>query len=302
MSKQAICMYHEIPVLDSVMAYQEMGDPTNPAVLFIHGNPTSSYIWRNIMPHVSRNAHCIAVDLIGFGRSGKPDIDYRFVDHVRYVDAFLEVLGLQQFYLIAQDWGTAIAFHYAARKPEAILGLGFMEFIRPMTDWEDFHPSPESRAVFQKFRTPGEGEKLILDNNLFVERILPGSIMRKLSDEEMDAYRAPFMSSESRKPTLQFPRELPIAGKPEDVHQLIEQAHQALLAAQYPKILFSADPGVLTPPRIAEDYANRLRSCKHIRLGKGAHYLQEDHADRIGQEIAVWIEECQKNNLCSIGG
>ena len=143
--------------------------------------------------------------------------------------------------------------------------------------------------MFQRFRTPGEGEKLILEHNVFVEKVLPGSILRQLTEEEMNAYRAPFLTPASRIPTWRLPNELPIAGNPEDVYTLIENAHRALFSSRYPKLLFSADPGVLTPPAVADDYASRLHHCKHVRLGRGAHYLQEDHPERIGIEIAAWI-------------
>src|SRR5262245_13898931 len=164
------------PVLDSTMAYREAGGPAAPAALFLHGNPTSSYIWRNIIPHVATVAHCIAPDLIGFGRSGKPDIAYRFADHVRYLDAFIASSKITSAYLVGQDWGTALAFHLAARRPQFVSGLAFMEFIRPMSTWEDFHQVPQARETFRKFRTPGEGEAMILEGNAFVERVRPGSI------------------------------------------------------------------------------------------------------------------------------
>src|ERR1700732_1662457 len=175
-------------VLNSTMAYRESGDPGAPTVLFLHGNPTSSYLWRNVIPLAAPIAHCIAPNLIGFGQSGKPEIAYRFADHVRYLDAFLAEAGISSAYIVAQDWGTALAFHLAERRPEFVRGLAFMEFIRPMPTWDDF-PTPET---FQNFRTPGVGEKMILEGNTFVERILPGATIRNLTDEEMAVYRAPF--------------------------------------------------------------------------------------------------------------
>src|SRR5216110_3114725 len=218
----------KVAVLDSTMAYREAGSPNSPTLLFLHGNPTSSYIWRNIIPLVAPVAHCIAPDLIGFGQSGKPDIEYRFFDHVRYLDAFLDKAGTSSAYVVAHDWGSALAFHLAARRPDFVRGLAFMEFIRPMPTWDDFHQVPAARETFRKFRTPGEGEQMILNGNVFVERILPGSILRKLSEEEMSVYRAPFPSPESRRPTWRLPNELPIAGEPTDVYAILEQAHAAL--------------------------------------------------------------------------
>ena len=249
-------------VLNSTMAYRESGDPGAPTVLFLHGNPTSSCIWRNVIPLVAPIAHCIAPDLIGFGQSGKPDIAYRFADHVRYLDAFLAEAGISSAYVVAQDWGTALAFHLAARKPEFVRGLAFMEFIRPIPTWDDF----PTRETFQNFRTPGVGEKMILEGNAFVERILPGATIRKLTDEEMAVYRAPFPTPESRRPTWRFPDELPIAGEPADVHSTMLEAHAALSHSSYPKLLFVGDPGALVSPAFAEEFAKGLRNCGVIHL------------------------------------
>src|SRR5262249_32668972 len=215
-----------INVLDATMAYREAGDREAPVALFLHGNPTSSYIWRNILPWVGGVAHCIAPDLIGFGESGKPDIEYRFVDHVKYLDAFIDGLGIKSAFVIAQDWGSALAFHLAARKPQFVRGLAFMEFIRPMATWNDFHK--DAVETFQKFRTPGVGETMILKENAFVEGVLPFATVRKLTNEEMAAYRAPFPTPVSRRPTWRFPNELPIAGEPKDVYSMMEEAHLAL--------------------------------------------------------------------------
>lgn len=283
----------QLSVLGSTMAYREARQPSLPIALFLHGNPTSSYIWRNIMPLVAPVAHCIAPDLIGFGQSGKPDIAYRFGDQVRYLDAFIAASGITSAYLIAQDWGTALAFHLAARRPDFVRGLAFMEFIRPMPSWDDFHQVPAARETFRKFRTPGEGEQMILEANAFVERVLPGSIKRKLSDEEMAVYRSPFPTPQSRLPVWRLPNELPIAGAPNDVYAAIEQAHAALAASGYPKLLFAGDPGALISPSFAEAFAAKLKNCRLVQLGAGAHYLQEDHPETIGREVASWITESE---------
>jgi haloalkane dehalogenase len=281
---------HDIDILGSTMSYVTAGS-SGPAVLFLHGNPTSSIIWRNIIPHVAPVARCIAPDLIGFGHSGKPDIAYRFADHVRYLDAFLDTLRLRECVIVAQDWGTALAFHRAARFPQSTIGLAFMEFIQPLPNWDAFHQRPQARELFKAFRTPGKGEKLVLEDNVFVERVLPGSILRTLSKEEMDAYRAPFPTLQSRRPILALPRELPIAGEPADVYAMSERDHAALRASTYPKLLFSADPGALISPAAAKACAAELRNCRHIDLGPGAHYLQEDHPDAIGQALHAWLKE-----------
>jgi haloalkane dehalogenase len=283
-------------VLGSTMAYREAGRPGAPVALFLHGNPTSSYIWRNIIPHVAPVAHCIAPDLIGFGQSGKPDIAYRFEDHVRYLDALIAAASITSAFLVAQDWGTALAFHLAARRPDFVRGLAFMEFIRPMATWDDFHRQqmPERTATFRKFRTPGEGERMILEGNAFVERVLPGSIIRKLSEEEMAVYRAPFPTPQSRRPIWRLPNELPIAGEPADVHAILERAHAALASSRYPKLLFAGNPGALVSPAFAESFAAALYDCRLVQLGAGAHFLQEDHPETIGRSVAAWIAEIER--------
>ncbi|MHC2623077.1 haloalkane dehalogenase [Bradyrhizobium huanghuaihaiense] len=298
MSKAAEIEIRTASILGSSMAYRETGAKDAPIALFLHGNPTSSHIWRNILPLVAPVAHCVAPDLIGFGQSGKPDIAYRFFDHVRYLDALIDGLGVSSAYLVAQDWGTALAFHLAARRPDFVRGLAFMEFIRPMPTWQDFHHTEvaeeqdhaeAARAVFRKFRTPGEGEAMILEANAFVERVLPGGIVRKLSDDEMGPYRAPFTTPENRRPVLAFPRELPIAGEPADVYAALQSAHAALAASSYPKLLFSGTPGALVAPESAERFARSLKHCAHVHLGAGLHFLQEDHPEAIGRSVTGWI-------------
>jgi haloalkane dehalogenase len=277
----------QVNVLGSTMAYREAGDPQAPVGLFLHGNPTSSYIWRNIIPLVAPVAHCIAPDLIGFGQSGKPDIEYRFDDHVRYLDAFIEQAGISSAFVIAQDWGTGLAFHLAARRPEFIRGLAFMEFIRPIPSWDDLHG--DAAETFKKFRTPGVGEKMILEDNVFVEKMLPAAIIRKLTAEEMSVYRAPFPTPESRLPTWRFPNEVPIAGHPADVNLTIEKAHRALAESSYPKLLFVGDPGAFVSPAFAKSFVKGLTNCRLVQLPSGIHYLQEDHPDVIGSQVKEWL-------------
>jgi haloalkane dehalogenase len=192
----------KLSVLDSAMAYREAGRTDAPIALLLHGNPTSSYLWRNVIPFVAEVAHCIAPDLIGFGQSGKPDIVYRFEDHVRYLDAFIAKAGIASAYIVAHDWGTALAFHLAARRPEFVRGLAFFEFIWPVPTWEEFLSNSAARGIFHKFRTPGEGEKLILEENAFIERVLPGSIVRKLTAEEMAVIPVLYSSQPMRKRLL----------------------------------------------------------------------------------------------------
>lgn len=279
----------KLDVLGSTMAYREAGSRNAPVALFLHGNPTSSFIWRNIIPHIAPVAHCIAPDLIGFGQSGKPEVEYRFIDHVRYLDAFLEEAGIASAYVVAHDWGSALAFHLAARRPQFMRGLAFMEFIRPMPSWTDFHA--DAVETFQKFRTPGVGEKMILGENAFVEGVLPGGTVRKLTAEEMAVYRAPFPTPQSRRPTWRFPNDLPIAGKPADVYSIVEAAHHALARSSYPKLLFVGEPGALVSPAFGEAFAHGLRNCSVVHIGPGLHYLPEDNPTAIGSAIRKWLTE-----------
>jgi haloalkane dehalogenase len=279
----------QVNVLGSTMAYREAGNREAPVVLFLHGNPTSSYVWRNVLPHVAPVAHCIAPDLIGFGQSGKPDIEYRVADHVRYLDAFLDQAKIESAFVVAQDWGTALAFLLAARRPEFIRGLAFMEFVKPLPSWDGFVPG--AAEIFQKFRTPGVGEEMILQNNFFVEQILPMTIVRKLTDEEMSVYRAPFPTPESRKPTWRFPNEIPIEGKPADVYSSLEKAHEVLAESSYPKLLFAGDPGAIVSPAMAQNVVKGLKNCRLVQLSSGLHFLQEDHPDVIGANIKEWLLE-----------
>ena len=283
----------KLSVLDSEMAYREAGPIDAPVALFLHGNPTSSFIWRKIIPLVAPIARCIAPDLIGFGQSAKPDIAYRFEDHARYLDAFIAKMGIGSAYLVVQDWGTALAFHLAERRPDFVCGLAFMEFVRPFPTWEEFVRGSRAREIFRTFRAPGEGKKLILEENVFVERVLPGGMRHKLTDEEMAIYRAPFPTPQSRLPTWRFPNEIPIAGEPADVYAIMERAHAGLAASTYPKLLFSADPGALVSPAYAEEFARKLNDCRLVKLGDGIHFLQEDHPETIGRSVAAFIAEVE---------
>lgn len=284
----------QLGVLGSTMAYRQADDRSDrhdaPVALFLHGNPTSSYIWRDIIPHVAPVARCIAPDLIGFGQSGKPDIAYRFDDHVRYLDAFLDSAAIGSAYIIGQDWGATLAFHLAARRPGFVKGLAFMEFVRPARDWEDFHTVPASREAFQKLRTPGLGEQLVLHDNVFVGG-LQRTVVRKLTDAEMAVYQAPFPTPQSRLPVWRFPNEIPVAAQPADVNATLEQAFEALRRSDYPKLFFTAEPGVTVPPAFAAAFAASLRNCRLIELGAGMHNLQEDHPDVIGRSVAEWIRQ-----------
>ena len=260
------------------------GDP----VVFLHGNPTSSYLWRNVIPHVEGMAHCLAPDLLGMGESGKsPSGSYRFVDHTRYLDAWFEAMDLtENVTLVGHDWGSALAFDWAFRHQDRLKGLIYMEaIVRPLS-WDEW---PErSRPLFQGIRSPA-GEDIILEKNVFVERILPASVMRGLSEEEMKVYKRPYLvAGESRRPTLTWPRQIPLDGEPADVVEIVDNYSRWLSASDIPKLFINADPGtILTGAQ--REYCRAWPNQREVTV-KGFHFIQEDCPTEIGQAIADWLD------------
>lgn len=282
---------HQVDVLGSRMHYVDTGPAGtgDEVVLFLHGNPTSSYLWRNIIPHVAPGARCIAPDLIGFGKSDKPDIGYRFDDHVRYIDGFIEALGLGRVTLVIHDWGSAIGLNWARRHSDRVNGIAMMEFIAPVPAWSDW---PEHlQPVFKAFRAPGSGEDLVIGQNIFIEKVLPGAVVRGLTEAEMAHYRAPFVEPATRKPMLAFPRQLPIAGEPADVVTAAEAYMAWLARSDVPKLLFWGAPGVLVTPALEARYAQDFPNLRSVDIGPALHYVQEDCPDLIGTTIAAWLRE-----------
>ena len=276
-----------IEVHGSRMHYVDEG--TGDPVLFLHGNPTSSYLWRNIIPYVTPLARCIAPDLIGMGKSDKPDIEYRFFDHVKYVEGFIEKMGLKNITLVIHDWGSALGFHYAMRHESNVKDLAFMEaIVLPVPSWEMF-PS-EVKEIFQGFRTPDVGWDMVVNKNMFIELILPGSIVRKLSAEEMNHYREPFKEPSSRKPVWRWPNELPIEGEPADVVKTVETYNRWFQKTNLPKLLFYGNPGALIKALVLEWCKQHLKHLKTVDIGPGIHYLQEDNPHLIGRELAEWYK------------
>jgi len=273
-----------MPVLDSVMAYVDRG--RGRPVVFLHGNPTSSYLWRHVIPHVEGLARCLAPDLIGMGASGKaPGGRYRFIDHARYLDAWFDALGLEDVVLVGHDWGSALAFWWAQRHPDRVRGLVYMEaIVRPLT-WAEW---PEAaRRIFQAMRSPA-GEELVLEKNVFVERILPASILRRLSDEEMAAYRRPWLEpGEARRPMLTWPRELPIEGEPADVVAIVDGYARWLAESPLPKLFVNAEPGsILVGAQRA--FCRRWPQQREVTV-RGLHFVQEDAPAEIGQAVAAFV-------------
>ncbi len=279
-----------VEVLGSGMSYVEAGagDP----IVLLHGNPTSSYLWRNVIPHLLRAGvgRCIAPDLIGMGDSDKlepsgPD-RYRFVEHRKYLDALLEILGVKSnVTLVIHDWGSGLGFDWANRHRDALKGIAYMEAIVRPVSWEQWPDA--ARGVFQAFRSPA-GEEMVLENNIFVERVLPGSVLRKLDEAEMEVYRRPFKEpGESRRPTLTWPRQIPIDGEPADVTEIVQSYSEWLQQSDVPKLFVNAEPGAILAGE-AREYCRSWPNQREVTV-KGNHFLQEDSPDEIGQAIAGWL-------------
>ncbi|WP_088006907.1 haloalkane dehalogenase [Indiicoccus explosivorum] len=269
-----------IRVLDTEMAYVDTGE--GDPIVFLHGNPTSSYLWRNVIPEVENHGRCLAPDLVGMGESGKaPDGSYRFFDHARYLDAWFDALELDNVLLVIHDWGSGLGFHWANRHRERVRGICYMEaFVRPVT-WEEW-PAAATK-IFRLMRSPA-GEEFVLKKNGFVERILPSSVIRKLSEQEMAVYRKPFPEPEDRKPTLVWPREIPFDGKPEDVQKAAEAYAAWLSESDVPKLFINAEPGtILTGPQ--REFCRNWPNQREVTV-KGLHFLQEDSPEEIGRAVA----------------
>jgi haloalkane dehalogenase len=270
------------------MAYVEegAGDP----IVFLHGNPTSSYLWRNVIPHVAPLGRCIAPDLIGMGDSDPlPDSGpdrYRFVDHRRCLDGLLEALDVRRnVTFVIHDWGSALGFDWANRHRDAVAGLVYMEAIVRPVSWAEW---PEAaRRVFQGFRSEA-GETMILERNVFVENVLPGSILRTLTDDEMAEYRRPFLESgERRRPTLTWPRQIPIDGEPADVTEIVASYGEWLRASPVPKLFVNAEPGAILGGDLRE-FCRTWPNQREVTV-RGSHFVQEDSPDEIGRAIAEWL-------------
>ncbi len=276
-----------IQVKGREMAYVDTGsgDP----IVFQHGNPTSSYLWRNIIPHLEDQGRCIAIDLIGMGDSEKlpnsgPD-RYTFVEHRAYFDGALEALGVtENVTLVVHDWGSALGFDWANRHRDAVQGTAYMEaIVRPLT-WEQW---PErATKIFQGFRSPA-GEAMVLENNVFVENVLAGSVIRDLSDAEMEVYRRPFREAgEDRRPTLTWPRQIPLDGEPADVVEIARSYADWLSTSNVPKLFINAEPGAILIGEQRE-FCRSWPNQTEVTV-RGNHFLQEDSPDEIGRAIAEW--------------
>ena len=270
-------------VLDSEMSYVDVGsgDP----IVLLHGNPTSSYLWRNVIPHLSGLGRVLAPDLVGFGASSKsPGHAYKFTEQVRYLDAWFEGLHLtRDVTLVLHDWGSALGFHRATRFPSQVRAIVHMEAIAMVRNWTDFGPAAD---IFRALRTE-KGEQMVLEDNYFVEQRLPAGILRTLSAEEMATYRAPFKTREDRLPTLVLPRDIPVDGEPADVAAIVDAYGAWLAQTKVPKLLILAEGGVLTGRGLA--FARTWPNQKEMTV-KARHYMQEDVPQEIGAAIAHFIQ------------
>lgn len=276
-------------VLGLEMAYREVGkgDP----IVFLHGNPTSSHLWRDVIPEVAEFGRCIAPDLVGMGDSQKirpsgPNT-YRFVEHRAYLDTLLDVLGVSDnVTLVVHDWGSGLGFDWARRHPSAVRGIAYMEaIVAPVPSWDSW---PESaRKIFQAMRSEA-GEEIVLNKNVFVERILPASVLNPISEEDMQVYRAPYTEpGESRRPTLTWPRQLPIEGEPADVHEIVAEYASWLQETEIPKLLVVGDPGMLISGPVLE-FCRSFKNQTEVTVS-GLHFLQEDSGPEIGRAVAEWL-------------
>lgn len=276
-------------ILGLDMAYIDEGD--GDPMVFLHGNPTSSFLWRNIMPHLESQGRVIAPDLIGMGDSDKlPDADaesYRFVEHRRYLDALLDHIGVHEnVTLVIHDWGSALGFDWANRHRDAVRGIAYMEaIVQPIASWEAW--PDQARNIFQAFRSPA-GEDIVLKKNVFVERVLPSSILRPMSDAEMAEYIRPFANAgEDRRPTLTWPRQIPIGGEPADVVKIVTDYAQWLSESDMPKLFINADPGSILIGEQRE-FCRSWPNQREVTV-KGLHFIQEDSPDEIGQAVADFV-------------
>lgn len=279
--------YRFIEVKGSRMAYVEAGDPNGPPILLVHGNPTSAYLWRNVIPQLEAQGRVIAVDLIGMGKSDKPEIDYRFADQAAYLAGFIEAMKLEGLFLVLHDWGGGVGIDYAARHPENVRGIAMFEMaIKPMS-LKDADLATE--YLFGRMREKEDGDALLIKDNFFVEVLLPMMSGRELSTKEMAYYRAPYKTEKSRKPVRQWPLEIPLDGVPKDNTERIGANYRWLISSDVPLFMLYADPGMIWTKKTRPSLFKELPRMKTALIGSGLHYLQEVQPTRLGTLIADWI-------------
>lgn len=271
---------------------QGKGDP----IVFLHGNPTSSYVWRNVLPHVAGRGRAIALDLVGMGRSGKPRIGYRYQDHFANLEAFLDALSLSRITFVVHDWGATLGFDNASRHPGRVARIAFMEGVLP-----PIFPQPSFEAMgeemggmFRALRDPQTGRAMVIDQHMFVEQILPNFVNRPLGAQAMAEYRRPYVDRGSREPLLAWPRQIPIGGEPADVVERMGSIARFMTTTEIPILLLYAEPGVLVPPTLVPWYVQNVRRIETAFVGQGLHFIQEDNPVAIGRALADWLRRNQE--------
>lgn len=279
---------HYVDVLGSKMYYVDKGE--GDPIVFLHGQPTSSYLWRNVMPHLEKYGRVIAPDNIGFGRSDQPDIDYRYPTHYRYIEGFIKALDLKNITFVIHDWGSAFGFHYASENPDNVKGIAFMESIVPPVFPAASYDAmrPLLGDFFRTMRNPDIGPKMMIEQNYFVEGVLPGFTNRTLDEEAMTRYREPFLDMSQRKQINQWPNEVPIGGEPADVTAIVEKYVDWIYTTEKPLLFLYARPGALNPPEDVDWLAARARNMETAYIGMGLHYVPEDHPYAIGRAVGDW--------------
>jgi len=273
------------------MAYVEAGE--GDSILFLHGNPTSKYLWRNVMPHLEEQGRVIALDLIGMGESDKLDGDYTFDLHSQYLDGFIEALELENITLVIHDWGSGLGFDYANRNEDNVKAIAFMESaITPAFPPNPDNLSPQARAMQGMMSLPGIGDAMLLNGNFMVERFLPGDVRRGLTEAELDVYRAPYVDKESRRVIVDWVNSIPAVDEQSEVAERVAAYNAWFLESELPKLHLYASPGALNPAQVIETLQEMgLTNYEAVQVGEGGHFIQEDRPHEIGENIAAWYRE-----------
>lgn len=281
-----------VEVHGAALHYVELGE--GDPILFLHGNPTSSYLWRNILPYLQSQGRVIALDNIGFGKSSKPQIEYKFRDHIRYLEGFIKALNLKNITLVVHDWGSVFGLDYASRYENNIKGLVMMEaLIPPFVPLENYEALGSYGNLFKTWRDPVEGSEMLIEKNIFIEQLLPKSIVRDLTLQEMDAYRAPFIEKSSRKSLSVLLAELPIGGAPKNTTKAIEHYGTWLKETSLPKLHIYASPGGVNSPKMIKYLITQFKNYETVYVGLGLHFIQEDQPEAIGRAISDWYRRNQ---------
>ncbi|MCF2858406.1 haloalkane dehalogenase [Pseudoalteromonas sp. SMS1] len=283
---------HAVEIKGSWMTYLEQGQ--GKTVVFVHGNPTSSYSWRNVMPYIADTHRAIAVDLIGMGDSGKPDIAYTFKEHYQYFNRFINKLDIDELILVGHDWGAAIAWLYAKRNPDKVAGLAFMEgVLPPQFPAESYESLGPVADFFRTLRDPVLGPMLVIEQNMWIEQALPASVNRTLGEQAMAAYRAPYLVPESRKPLLAWPNQLPIAREPAQTDRLMRGIKRFMRNTDIPTLYVYSSPSVEDSPHVLSWYIEHINELETAYIGQGLHYLPEDQPDAIGRALDDWLRRLE---------